>query len=351
MDDLVRDMWKEYDLGKLSKQLEEMLPVREFRIEEVLNEIITGDIFGALRLIWDGTIGDLENQFAGVRDLFATILLMGIFAALVSHFIEVFDNHQIADMSFYFTYLLMNTVLIRCFHEMSMVGQDAIENILSFVRIFIPTYLVTVGVAVGPSSAYANYSILIVLILLVQNVIAQIAMPLVYGYVFVSMLGGIWWDEKLNLLTSLLEKSVGLLLKLILGLTSGISLIQSMITPVIDSVKNTGLQKAVSAIPGIGNAAEGVVEIVLGSAVVVKNSLGILGMLILVGVCLIPLIRIFIIACVIKISASLLGMICDKRIATLMDRVGSGGLMVLKATGTGMLLFVIAISAAAFAVR
>lgn len=351
MENIIKDMWSEYNLDNLSKQVEEMLPGHEFTIESVLEKIITGDILGAIGLIWDGSIGSVADQLSGMRGLFVAILMVGIFAALVSHFVETFDNHQIADLSFYFTYLLMNTILLKCFQEMAMVGRDAMGEIISFIRLFIPTYLVTVGVAIGPTSAYANYSILLVLIYVVQNVLMNLAIPMVYGYAYVAMLGGVWWDEKLNLLTNLLEKGVGVMFKVILGMTSGISIIQTIITPVIDSVKNTGLQKAVSAIPGIGGAAEGIVEIVLGSAVVVKNSLGILGLLVLVGICMVPLIRIFIIACVIKLSASLLGMICDKRIAVLTDRIGNGGFMLLRTTGTAMLLFAITISAAAFVVR
>lgn len=351
MENIIGEMWQEYDLDALGKQIDGLFPEHGLSVESLLEEIITGDIFGALSLLWKGSFGGIGALLSGMRGIFVTLLLIGIFAALVSHFITAFDSPQIADMSFYFTYLLMNTVLLKCFHEMVTVGKEAMQEIISFIQVFVPTYLITVGVASGPTTAYANYSVLLVLIYVVEQILVNIGIPFIYGYVFMSMLNGIWWDEKLNLFTSLFEKGVALLFKIILGLTSGVSLIQSMITPVIDSVKNTGLQKAVSAIPGIGNAAEGVVEIVIGSAVVIKNSLGILGLLILLGICMVPLIKIFLISCVIKLIASILGLVCDKRITTLTDRVGSGGMMVLKTTGTAMLLFGITISVAAFTVR
>lgn len=351
MESIIQDMWREYDLDSLGKQVEKMFAGHNITLESILEEIITGDIIGALSLVWKGSLGGIGQQMAGMKELFVMLLMIGIFAALAGHFIDVFDNHQIADLSFHFTYLLLNTVLLKCFHEMVFVGEEAMGNIVSFIQIFIPTYLVTVGVASGPTSAYANYSLLLVLIYVVQNLLVNVGIPLVYGYLFVAMLSGVWWDEKLNLLTSLMEKGVGLFFKVILGITSGVSIIQSIITPVIDSVKNTGIQKAVSAIPGIGNAAEGVVEVVIGSAMVVKNSLGILGLLVLLGICMSPLIRIFIIACVIKLTASLLSLVCDKRLTSLADRVGTGGFMVLKTAGTAMLLFGITISVAAFAIR
>ena len=78
-------------------------------------------------------------------------------------------------------------------------------------------------------------------------------------------------EEKLNLLIELLEKGIGWVLKAALGVVTGISVFQAVITPVIDSVKASTLQKVISAIPGIGNAADGVVELVAGSAVVIKK--------------------------------------------------------------------------------
>lgn len=57
-----------------------------------------------------------------------------------------------------------------------------------------------------------------------------------------------------------------------LGVVTGISLFQSLITPVVDSLKNSAVEKAVSVLPGIGNAADGVLELALGSAVVIRNS-------------------------------------------------------------------------------
>lgn len=351
MENIIGDMWQEYDLDILGNQIEELFPSGSFSLQELLEKIITGDILGALSLLWEESIGNVGQQVAGMKQIFIGLLVIGIFAALLSHFLEVFENHQIADMSFYFTYLLMNTVLLRAFQEIASVGKDAMNEIISFIQIFIPTYLVTIGVASGPTTAYANYSILLVLIYVVQKILVSIGVPLIYGYVFIAMLNGIWWDEKLNLLSSLIEKAVAFMFKIILGLVSGISLIQNMITPVIDSVKNTGLQKAISAIPGIGNAAEGVVEVVLGSAVVIKNSLGILGLLILAGICFAPLVKIFSISCVIKMGAAFLGLICDKRITGLTDKMGNGGMLILKTTGTAVLLFGITLSIAAFAVK
>ena len=61
------------------------------------------------------------------------------------------------------------------------------------------------------------------------------------------------------------------LLKGFLSVLLGVQLIQSMILPAVDSMKNTVLQKGMSAIPGIGSGLNSAMTMVIGSAVVIKK--------------------------------------------------------------------------------
>ena len=69
-------------------------------------------------------------------------------------------------------------------------------------------------------------------------------------------------------------------------------LIQSMILPAVDSMKNTVLQKGMSAIPGIGSGLNSAMTMVIGSAVVIKNSIGAVGILVLIVIIVPPVIEI-----------------------------------------------------------
>ena len=86
--------------------------------------------------------------------------------------------------------------------------------------------------------------------------------------------------------------------------------------------------------PGIGGLTEGMFEMVLGSAVLVKNSLGIFMTFILIALCAAPILKIAMTACVIKLSAALIGIISDKR-------VGEGNLMLLRIALTSVGMFLI----------
>ena len=121
-----------------------------------------------------------------------------------------------------------------------------------------------------------------------------------------------------------------------------------MIAPVLDSLRVSAVKKAIGAIPGIGNLAEGVTEMVIGSAVLIKNSIGILMLLLLLAVCLVPLVKLLVIAGMMKGSAALAGIVSDKRITGCTDRVGDGSLLLFKAAFTAVALFMITIAVVAY---
>ena len=302
---------------------------------------------GAIGGIFNALLGDLGSQLAGMRNILLWLVMLGMISALMSHFMDIFDKHQIADISFYFMYLLLTAVLLACFGQAAQVASSAMENILLFVRLLVPAYLMAVGVASGTTTAGASYQLVLLMIYGVEQVLVGGLLPFIYSYVLLAVVNGIWIEEKLSLLMELLEKGIKASLKAIIGVVTGISVFQSVITPVIDTVKSSSLQKLVSAIPGIGGAADSMVSMVIGSAVVIKNSIGVVLLILLVGMCLAPLAQILLTACCLKLAAAVMGIISDKRITACTNKVGEGSMMLLKITGTALLLFLISISVVA----
>lgn len=342
-------VWQDYGLDELEEGMRALFPEYGVSLSALLGKIMEGDIPGALQYLAGGCIESITGQLGGLKNILIWLVVLGVVSALLTHFVEVFDRHQIADLSFYYIYLLLTAVLLKCFSQAAQTATDAMENIILFVKMLVPTYLIAVGTANGSTTVGACSQLMILLIYGVEKVLMGIVLPLVYCFVILSVINSIWAEEKLALLIELLEKGIGWLLKAALGIVTGISFFQSVITPMVDSVKKTALQKTVSAIPGVGNAADGVVELVTGSALVIKNSIGIVLLLLLLAMCAAPLLKIFLTALLFKAAAALMGIISDKRITACADRTGDAAMLLLRTTGTAMLLFLITIAVVASA--
>lgn len=340
-------IWTDYGLDKLQEGLDTLFPQYDISLANLLQRLMQGDVIGTLSVFLQESIAGMAGTVSGMKNVFLWLLVLGVVSALMNHFVEVFDKHQVADLSFYVMYLLMGAILLKCFVQASQTAAETLDSVVLFGQLLIPTYLLAVGMATGSFTAGAYYQLLLLLIYGVERILLGIVIPIIYSYCLLSFINGIWVEEKLTLLIEFLEKAVGWILKAALGVVTGVSIFQSILNPVLDSVKNSALQKTVSAIPGVGNAADGVVELLVGSAVVIKNSVGLVLLLLLLFLCAAPLIKIFVIALLLKGAAAFMGIVSDKRITACADRTGDAGLLLFKTAGTAMLLFLISIAVVA----
>ena len=337
-------IWEDYGFHTLQRDLDKLFPEYDISLNDLLEQLFTGDFLGSLTgLVQSGVIG-LVGYWDSLKHILIWLLILGIASSLVTHFVEIFDKHQISDLSFFFLYLLFMTILIKCFQETAQTAMTLLENIVVFMKLVIPTYMLAVGVVSGVGTVSITYQVMLVLIYIVEHFLRNGILPFVQMYMFLVMMNGIWIEEKMALIIALIKKGIDTALKGAVGLVTGISIFQSMITPAIQSVKTTVLQKVISAIPGIGNAAEGAMELVLGTAVIIKNSIGILCLLVLLTICAAPLVYMFVLSWVLRIAAAILGLVSDKRLTACTNQIGEACMLVCRTAFTAVLLFLISIS-------
>lgn len=338
-------VWEQMDIDAITADFEELFPAFSFDGKAIFADIMQGQLWQAFKKLGSEIVNAVLFQKGEYRTLFFTILVLGVAAALFAGFADLFQDHQVSDLAFYFVYLLLIAVLLKFFGDTAGTVRELLGSVTTFIRLYIPTYILAVGSASGAASASAYYQLLLLVVYLIEWGYLEILFPVVQGYVLLTVINGVWMGEKLAQLLELLEKGIGGSVKASLWLVTGFSLLQSMISPVIDSLQSNTFKKAISALPGVGDLTEGMFEMVLGSAVLVRNSLGLYLTLILIALCAMPALKIAMTACLIKLSAALIGIISDKRLTNCVSRVGEGNLMLLKLTLTcvGMFLIQVAI--------
>ena len=94
----------------------------------------------------------------------------------------------------------------------------------------------------------------------------------------------------------------------------GLNGIKSIINPVKDSINTSYVYKAVSIIPGIGDAASMLSQTVLASSLLSKNTIGAAGVIALVLCMSFPVIKLVVISCIYQGVAAVMEPVADKRI-------------------------------------
>ena len=337
-------IWDEMEMSTAMIDFQKLFPEYTFSGKEVMELILQGKLWAAVKELGSGISGAVYSQTGEIKALFFSILVLGIVAALFVNFADLFHDHQVSDLAFYFVYMLLMAVLLRSFESSVDVVREILESVTTFMKLYIPTYIMAVGSASGMASAAVYYQVLLFIVYLIEWGYLTFLLPVVYGYALLTVINGVWMEEKLSLLLELLGKVTGASIKVTLGIITGFSMLQAMISPVIDSIQSSVLKKAMAAIPGIGGLTEGMFEMVVGSAVLIKNSIGLYITLVLIVLCCVPVLKLLILAGVVKLSAALMGIISDRRMVNCVNRMGDGSIMLLKIALSSVGMFVIQVA-------
>lgn len=351
MEELTERMLDRVHASEITDFLERLYPQADWSGQELLQLIQKGSLWEALQYLIGSIKEALQGELSGCRNLFLTLLLFGIFSALLTQATQLLENRQVTDLGFYFLFLLFGSILIRSFALCRNVATEAIENTSLVVRLSMPTYLLTVGISAGSGTAVATCQLLLLILYGTELLLLRVCLPLINVFFLLIFVNSLWEEQRLSFLIRLIHRGIGWIQKTAIGIVTGVSFFQSLIHPIMDNAKRSALEKFAAGIPGVGRLAGGTLDLLLGSAVVVRNSVG---MLIIIGlglVCLIPLCKLFVISGCLKLAAAFIHVVSDKRISVCANRTGEAGLLLLKTTGVGIFLFLIALAVVSASLR
>ena len=198
------------------------------------------------------------------------------------------------------------------------------------MKVLSPAYFMTVVASTGSSTAAAFYEGILLMIWAVQWLLANLFLPAVNLSLLLKMVSYLSKEEMLTKMAELLDVAVNWGLKTLLGAIVGLQIVRNMVSPVMDAMKRSAVGKAASTIPGIGNAVTAVTELVLTSAVMVRNSFGAVIVILLLLIGAGPIIHYGSLSLVYRFLAAIAQPISDKRVVGALSTMGEGCAMLLK---------------------
>ena len=91
-------------------------------------------------------------------------------------------------------------------------------------------------------------------------------------------------EEVLSEFAELVKKGIQWSLKSLIGIVIGVNVVQGLLGPAMDTLKKSAWTKSLTAIPGIGNTFGSVADVIFGTAVLIKNGIGMAGAIVIVGI-------------------------------------------------------------------
>lgn len=347
LDTLEEQVIGELDTSEIDNIMGDIFVDSKVRFTDLLAVVLSGEYEEVNEVAYQYLVEQFFYELSYSKTAMVHILMLTILASIFTNFSNAFGNEQIASMGFYILYLLLLIVTLQSFQVIMEEVILNMELVLAFMSALCPVYFLAVAIASGNNSAIVFYNLTLLYIYLVELLVLSVVLPLVNTYIVVEVLNYLTAEKRLSKLSKLVKMLIDWILKILLAGVVGLNVIQGLISPMIDNVQRTIWLKGAEAIPVVGDVMSGTGEVVIGTLKLIKNGIGVVGLILCIAITSGPVIQLGILTLMYKFVAAVVEPVSDKRISSCLYSVGEGCQFLLKAMISVSILFLVTIAVVA----
>ncbi|NLW43838.1 MAG: stage III sporulation protein AE [Syntrophomonadaceae bacterium] len=276
--------------------------------------------------------------------LLGKILILAVIAALLVNLQSSFDQ-GVAKISSLACFLAISAIALGSFKYVIQIGQAAIESMSDLMTAVLPQMMVLVTGLGHIHTAAAIFPLMMAACTAFARGIGLIVFPLITLSAILNLAEKMTDTIKLERLGKLLYTLAEAIMGLMLTFFVGILTLRSIYGSVMDAITlRTGKFVTDTFFPIIGGYLSDALETAAGYVVLLKQAVGIMGLLTIFGICVFPVLKIAVIALIYKVSAAVVEPLGDSRISQVLEVMGNHLLLVLAAVAAVGLMFFILVA-------
>lgn len=288
---------------------------------------------------------EISTSWVLVGELIGVIL----FAAVFGNISSSFRQFAIGDSGFLIAYFLTFTILFANFSIMGDLFSRTVETLSKLLKMIIPVYTLAVTVSGNLSAGVVFYEYFMIVVLAVNWFCLTVLLPLIQYYLLLELLNN--FSARPNI-TKLCESLYNLLskgMKFLFFLFFGLHLLETMVVPSFDAAKNVVFNRILGLIPGAGSVAQSVAGTVVGSSILIKNTMGAAAILFILLLLAVPVIKLLLYCLLYLLLSILLEPVGDERLLKCITAAQKSGILLVYALGISAALFILTIAVTSLA--
>lgn len=303
---------------------------------------LTGSDFGSgARAILDGQRTSLPGVLRGVCRSGAVLMLVALLCGLAGSVGEELGSgglapHRLAGAA------AVCAVAVVDVNSLMSLGRQALEQMKSFSALLLPTVTAACAAAGAPVSAVARQGATLIFFDLLISLTERLLLPLVYAYLAAVTAAAALDNDGLKRLGGLIKWACTGLLTALLTVFVFYLTFTGAVAGNADALAQKAAKTALAGmVPVVGSILSDAAETVVAGAGVLKGTVGVVGLLTVLAICLTPFLQLGLHYLVYKCAAALSATAAPGFAAGLIDAVGSAfALMVGMVGGSGVILYV-----------
>lgn len=321
----------------INRELHEDIPLLG---PETIKEIATKGLSFNWESIANKLIAYLFKEVATNIHLMGKLLFLAVLCALLQNLQNSFEASTISLLTYSVCFVFLSVIALSAFYQGLTLARETVGNMVGFMQALLPL-LLSLLAGVGALTSAALFTPLMLLAVSAVSVaVKDVILPLLFLTAVLECVNFLSGSYKLSNLTGVIKQSGMVMLGLVLVVFIGIVTIQGVAGSVADGLTlRTAKYATATFIPVVGKMFADTVELVMGASLVLKNAVGIFGVLVISLLCVLPLIKLISLVVIIKITGALIQPMGDEKMARCLDAMGNNLLLVFGALLTVVLMF------------
>lgn len=276
--------------------------------------------------------------------LLSKILIITLISAILTNLQSTFENSNISELANYITYILIAILVIGSFNQLVSMAKVTIDRMVVFMQVLLPILLTLLVLTGGPNTKIIFHPMILTTVNIIGVMVKNFIFPLINFSFIVSILSNLSKRIELGKLSELGRQVISFIISAAFTIFIGIITIYGLSTK-IDGITIRTAKFAVDRfIPIVGGFLSDAVEAVIGSSAILKNGIGMVGLIILMLIILVPLIKVVTLILIYKVIGAIIEPIGSSNIVKFFNDVSKSLVLVLISMISVAIMFFITVT-------
>ena len=321
-DDVINSQMDSFNISNFineaNKYTEDIL--EDIDIGELLNNAIKGEIDNneLLKNIFPLLGEEIKEAIKVMVSIIVIVLIHSVFKSIADNL----NNKSVSQITYYVQYILIATVIMNNFSNIITLLKDTITNMTGFLQSLFPILMSLMLASGSVVSVNMIQPIILFIINLISNIFQTIIIPAVLIGTALAIVSKISDRIQIDKLSKFIKSSsvwvIGILLTIFVGVLS----IEGTLGSSVDGITAKTAKAAVSSfIPVVGKVLGDAVDTVIGCSSILKNAIGIVGVIVIIAICILPIIKLAVITIIYHLTAAICEPIADSKVISLISQM------------------------------
>lgn len=296
--------------------------IPELNIRNLMSALNRGELSAQPRDVLNYILKCLLGEVYASARLMALILALSVLSSYLGGFGSTVRD-SVSECAFYVCYIVIAGIASAAFYEAAQCTASAVDNAAYFMRIVVPvmiTALLTGGAAISAASLEPA---LLTIVEIAVWVIDTVFVPAVMISAALNIVNGLSDRFKTDRMVKLVNSAVKWGMSIMLTVFVSIAGLKSIASSGADGL-TLKLSKfaASNLIPMVGGILSESVETVMNCSALIKNTVGIAGIICLAAIVMQPLLKLGAVLILFRVTAAVAEPVSDSKIIVCVSRLG-----------------------------